>query len=71
MLDLSTLNDVFELVAERGNETVAQWQSEGEWKPITGKQMYGRVRAVAEALQRWGIQRGDRVALGRGMGVGM
>ncbi len=63
MLDLSTLNDVFELVAKRGDETVAQWQSQGEWKPITAKQMYGRVRAVAEALQRWGIQRGDRVAL--------
>jgi long-chain acyl-CoA synthetase len=25
--------------------------------------MYGRVRAVAELLQSWGIQRGDRVAL--------
>ena len=63
MLDLTTLNDVFAIVAARGDETVAQWQSGGEWKPITGKQMYGRVRAIAAKLQEWGIQRGDRVAL--------
>lgn len=63
MLDLTTLNDVFAIVAKRGDETVAQWKSGSEWKPITAKQMYGRVRAVAEKLQSWGIQRGDRVAL--------
>ena len=63
MLELTTLNDVFAMVAARGDETVAQWQSGGEWKPITAKQMYGRVRAVAEKLQSWGIQRGDRIAL--------
>ncbi len=63
MLDLATLNDVFALVAARGDETVAQWQSGGEWKPITAKQIYGRVRALAEKLQSWGVQHGDRVAL--------
>src|SRR5579875_3249198 len=63
MLELSTLNDVFARVAARGDETVAQFKAGGEWKPITAKQMYGRVRAVAEKLQSWGIQRGDRVAL--------
>ncbi len=63
MLELSTLNDVFARVAARGDETVAQYKDGGEWKPITAKQMYGRVRAVAETLQSWGIQRGDRVAL--------
>ena len=63
MLELTTLNDVFVRVAARGDETVAQWQSGGEWKPITAKQMYGRVRAVAEKLQGWGVGRGDRVAL--------
>jgi long-chain acyl-CoA synthetase len=63
MLELSTLNDVFARVAARGDETVAQFKAGGEWKPITAKQMYGRVRAVAETLQSWGIQKGDRVAL--------
>ncbi len=63
MLEISTLNDVFEIVAARGDETVAQWKTGGEWKPITSKQMYGRVRAVAEKLQSWGVGKGDRVAL--------
>ncbi len=63
MLDLSTLNDVFARVAARGGETVAQYKEGGEWKPITSKQMYGRVRAIAEQLQAWGIKKGDRVAL--------
>ncbi len=63
MLEISTLNDVFEIVAARGDETVAQWKTGGEWKPITAKQMYGRVRAVAEKLQSWGVGKGDRVAL--------
>lgn len=63
MLELSTLNDVFARVAARGDETVAQYKEGGSWSPITSKQMYGRVRAVAEKLQSWGIQKGDRVAL--------
>ena len=63
MLELSTLNDIFARVAARGDETVAQFKAGTEWKPITAKQMYGRVRAVAETLQSWGIGKGDRVAL--------
>ena len=63
MLDLNTLNDIFARVAARGDETVAQYKANGEWRPITARQMYGRVRAIAEKLQSWGIQRGDRIAL--------
>jgi long-chain acyl-CoA synthetase len=63
MLEFGTINDVFDLVGNRGNTTVALWKTGGEWKPISSQQMYGRVRAVAELLQSWGIQHGDRVAL--------
>lgn len=63
MLELATLNDVFARVAARGDETVAQYKEGSEWKPVTAKQMYGRVRALAEKLQSWGITKGDRVAL--------
>ena len=63
MLELSTLNDVFARVAARGDETIAQFKAGSEWKPITAKQMYGRVRALAATLQSWGIGKGDRVAL--------
>ncbi len=27
------------------------WQTAGQWKPISSKQMYGRVRALVETLQ--------------------
>jgi long-chain acyl-CoA synthetase len=63
MLDFQTINDVFVRMSHRGDTTVAQWRDHGEWKPISSKQMYGRVRATVALLQRWGIQRGDRVAL--------
>jgi long-chain acyl-CoA synthetase len=63
MLDFGTINDLFERMSHRGDATVALWKSGGEWKQISSQQMYGRVRAVVELLQSWGIQRGDRVAL--------
>ncbi len=63
MLDLQTVNSVFERMSGRGDETVVLWNSAGEWKPITSRQFYGRVRAMVEALKGWGIQPGDRVAL--------
>lgn len=63
MVEVRTVNDIFRKMSERGDDTVALWQSGGEWKPITSRQMYGRVRAVVEKLQSWGIQKGDRVAL--------
>ena len=63
MLDFSTLNDVFVKMSSRGDTVVAQWKDQGEWKPIASRTMYGRVRATVDLLRRWGIQRGDRVAL--------
>lgn len=63
MLEVSTVNDVFVSLTNRGDETVALSQNGLEWEPITSKQLYGRVRALAEKLQSWGIGRGDRVAL--------
>jgi long-chain acyl-CoA synthetase len=63
MLEYATINDLFERMSHRGETTVALWREGPEWKPISSEQMYGRVRAVAELLQSWGIRRGDRVAL--------
>jgi long-chain acyl-CoA synthetase len=63
LLDLNTINDVFALIAARADETVARVQDGGSWKDISGKTMYGRVRALVQALQGWGIQKGDRIAL--------
>jgi len=64
MLDLRTINSVFEIMSNRGDETVALEKiSSSEWKPISSQQMYGRVRAAVKLLESWGIKRGDRVAL--------
>ena len=64
MLDLQTVNSVFEIMSSRGGETVALEKiSSSEWKPISSQQMYSRVRALVQQLESWGIKRGDRVAL--------
>jgi long-chain acyl-CoA synthetase len=63
MLDFATINELFERMSHRGAVTVAMRRDAGEWRPISAQQMYGRVRATVQLLQRWGIQRGDRVAL--------
>jgi long-chain acyl-CoA synthetase len=63
MIDLLTVNSVFERMSSRGDATVVLWNTAGQWKPITSKQMYGRVRALVEALKSWGIEAGDRIGL--------
>jgi long-chain acyl-CoA synthetase len=64
MLDLRTVNSVFEIAGNLGDTTVAMEKiSAGEWKPISSKQIYGRVRACVALLESWGVKRGDRVAL--------
>ncbi len=63
MLQLRTINDVFTQLAKRGGETVMMTQNGDGWTPLTAKQVYGRVRALAEALQSWGVVKGDRVAM--------
>jgi long-chain acyl-CoA synthetase len=34
-----------------------------EWSPISSVELYGRVRALADVLRSWGVEKGDRVAL--------
>lgn len=63
MLELNTVNDVLRRVAERGDATVAMEQVGTEFQPISAKTMVGRVRAVMQTLERWGIKPGDRVSL--------
>ncbi len=63
-LGLNTVNDVFLRVASRGPRQVALWQdASGDWQPISGAQIYQRVRRLAQALAAMGIAHGHRVAL--------
>lgn len=63
-LAFKTINDIFFQTASRGRQRVALWQdASGAWQPLSGAQVYQRVRALALALAEWGIKKGDRVAL--------
>jgi long-chain acyl-CoA synthetase len=60
-----TLNDVMGIVTSRGDATVlmAQGKDGASWTAISSNQLYGRVRAMADALKGWGVGKGDRVAI--------
>src|SRR6185503_4560564 len=62
--DLRTVNDVLVRATGRGDRAVMMAQdSASSWSPITSVDMYGRVRALADALRGWGLGKGDRVAI--------
>ncbi|MGC2161539.1 MAG: long-chain fatty acid--CoA ligase [Silvibacterium sp.] len=64
MLELRTLNDVFFLIASADRDRVVLTQNpQGAWQPVSSNQMYQRVRVLADAFSKWGIRKGDRVAL--------
>ncbi len=59
-----TLNDLFLSVAAGNRPSVLSYQNQhGLWQPLSSAQLYQRVRALAAAFQRWGIQRGDRIGI--------
>ena len=63
-LGLRTVNDVLARTMGRGAAMVMQWQDgAGAWRPISSAELYGKVRALAGVLQRWGLGRGDRLAI--------
>ena len=68
MVDVKTINDAFLQIGGRSDKMVWRWMDpgagvEGEWKPISSAQVYGRVCALAARLAAWGVVKGDRVAL--------
>jgi len=64
MLQLKTLNDIFFLVATGVHpRAVLYMDAAGKWQAFSGMQIYQRVRAFANALTAWGIEKGDRVAI--------
>jgi long-chain acyl-CoA synthetase len=64
MFDFKTVNDVFRMIASRGDQLTMQSQdTAGGWHPITSAALYGRVRALASTFMKWGITKGDRIAI--------
>jgi long-chain acyl-CoA synthetase len=61
---LKTLNDIFFRIAfETGPRAILYLDKEGKWQPLSGMEVYGRVRALARVFAGWGLVKGDRVAI--------
>src|SRR5580658_7394300 len=60
---IGTINQVFYAVVER-NARAAMLTRQGlEWLSVSSRELYRDVLGVANALDGWGIAKGDRVAI--------
>ncbi|MGH9544544.1 MAG: AMP-dependent synthetase/ligase [Terriglobales bacterium] len=62
-MSLQTLNDVFFAVLEREHPQVLLQRRAEDWVPISSETFHQRTVAISGALQRWGVTRGDRIAI--------
>jgi len=58
-----TLSDIFFAIVERGQERVMLVREETRWTPINTQEFYRNVAGMARALRRWGLNKGDRLAI--------
>jgi len=62
-MSLRTLNDVFFAVIGRPQQRVLLQRRGESWAGVSPEMFHGRIAALAAGLRRWGIGRGDRVAI--------
>jgi long-chain acyl-CoA synthetase len=62
-MTVQTLNDVFFRAVDRAADNVMLHKLGSAWLNISSRELYRQCRAVALALQKWGIARGERVAI--------
>ena len=58
-----TINDVFFSVIERSQDQVMLYKQTVKWIPISARELYRDVIGTARSLAKWGIGKGDRVAI--------
>jgi long-chain acyl-CoA synthetase len=58
-----TINDIFFSVVERNLDQVMLYKQTVKWIPISSRELYRDVVGTARSLAKWGIARGDRVAI--------
>jgi long-chain acyl-CoA synthetase len=63
ILPLTTLLDVLRLCREKNNPAAMRVRVAGQWVEYSGSEVIQRISRMANALQSFGIQRGDRVLL--------
>ena len=59
----ATLNDVFFAIVERGQKRLMLVHDGPQWTPISTQEFYRNVAGMARALRRWGLNKGDRLAI--------
>src|SRR5277367_3892847 len=62
-MPLATLNDIFFAATARNLDRAMLYRDAGKWLPISTSDFRRNVAGTVRALQRWGIQKGDRVAI--------
>jgi long-chain acyl-CoA synthetase len=62
-MSIATLNDIFFAIVDQGRERVMMHRQAIQWVSISSQELYRNVVGVAHALDRWGIGKGDRVAI--------
>jgi long-chain acyl-CoA synthetase len=62
-MSIATLNDIFFAIVDRSHERVMMHRQAIQWVPISSQELYRNVAGVSQALERWGIGKGDRVAI--------
>ena len=58
-----TINDIFFSVVERNLDQVMLYKQTVKWIPISSRELYRDVIGTARSLAKWGIGKGDRVAI--------
>jgi long-chain acyl-CoA synthetase len=62
-MTLNTLNDIFFAATERNLDRAMLYREAGKWLPISSSDLRRNIAGTVRALQRWAIQKGDRVAI--------
>ena len=58
-----TLNDIFFAIIGRRQERVMLVREASQWAPISSQELYRRVAGMARELRKWGLSKGDRLAI--------
>ncbi len=58
-----TLNDIFFAIVRRKQERVMLVREASRWVPISSQELYRKVAAMARELKKWGLSKGDRLAI--------
>jgi len=58
-----TLNDIFFSIVDRKLESVMLVRDASQWFPVSSQRLYVYTAALARAFTRWGLVKGDRLAV--------